>query len=221
MFNWPYTPRVCSSGSHLDSIHINMRTTTLASVVPLLLPLLAQTAHAVCGIHSFTSCDDNIVHWFDPLTGEVCDPVDCGGGRAPPKTGPGCPGYTGTAVLSVSYLSCWTPSSAAPPSTLATSTAAADGTPSITSTGFEATPTRVITTLAQPSPVTDGGSLTTPSPSPTPAPTVFTDLSPGAGGAGTGGTTAQPQPTTNAGNSVGGPWRAALGAVIGGVIALV
>ncbi|RFU33257.1 hypothetical protein B7463_g3040, partial [Scytalidium lignicola] len=82
-----------------------------------------KVASAVCGIHSFTSCADGIVHWFDPLTGEICDPLDCGGGRAPPKTDvPGCPLYKGTATLatSASYLSCWTPTAAAASSTLAT-----------------------------------------------------------------------------------------------------
>lgn len=209
-----------------------MRTPTLASVVPLLLPLLAGTAHAVCGIHSYTACEDNIVHWFDPLTGEVCDPIDCGGGRAPPKTGPGCPGYTGTVVRSVSYLSCWTPSSATPaPTTLATSTAAAVVTPeetpsSTTTTTTTTTPsdsdtaatlTMVVTTpIATSTGVTDGGSLTTP---PATLPTVETT---DAGASGTaGGTTAQPQPTANAGTLIDGAWRAALGAAIGGVIALV
>ncbi len=61
-------------------------------LIALPLLMLAKTAAAVCGIHSFTTCDDGIVHWFDPLTGEICDPLDCGGGRAPPKTNvPGCP----------------------------------------------------------------------------------------------------------------------------------
>ncbi|KAF1735490.1 hypothetical protein CRV24_004414 [Beauveria bassiana] len=35
--------------------------------------------------------------WYVPDTGEVCEFLDCGGGRAPPKsTVPGCPLYTGT-----------------------------------------------------------------------------------------------------------------------------
>ncbi|KFY46259.1 hypothetical protein V494_00524 [Pseudogymnoascus sp. VKM F-4513 (FW-928)] len=71
--------------------------------------LLSAPVHAVCGIHTFGHCEDNITHLYDPLTGEICDPLDCGGGRAPPKTDvPGC----GTIPLppnAVSYLSCWTP----------------------------------------------------------------------------------------------------------------
>ncbi|UKZ85574.1 uncharacterized protein TrAFT101_001429 [Trichoderma asperellum] len=43
--------------------------------------------------------------WYVPGTGELCDILDCGGGRAPPKTDvPGCPLYSGTATYSPSYL---------------------------------------------------------------------------------------------------------------------
>ncbi|KAL7947724.1 hypothetical protein V8C42DRAFT_315401 [Trichoderma barbatum] len=74
----------------------------------------ANVAFAACETHSFTTCDDGIVHWFDPNNGQVCDPLDCGGGRAPPRTDvPGCPLYTGTlSVAGISILSCWKPSSA-------------------------------------------------------------------------------------------------------------
>ncbi|KAI5466490.1 hypothetical protein BGZ63DRAFT_376331 [Mariannaea sp. PMI_226] len=76
-----------------------------------------------CSTHSFTSCADGIVHWFDPDTGQVCDPIDCGGGRAPPKTNvPGCAGYTGTEVPTTSYLSCWKPSATKALSSAAEST---------------------------------------------------------------------------------------------------
>jgi hypothetical protein len=48
--------------------------------------------------------------WYVPDTGEICDFVDCGGGRAPPKTTqPGCPLYTGTATVTPSYLPGWGP----------------------------------------------------------------------------------------------------------------
>ncbi|KAI8950047.1 hypothetical protein F4801DRAFT_579826 [Xylaria longipes] len=43
--------------------------------------------------------------WYVPGTGEICEFLDCGGGRAPPKTTvPGCAGYEGTATYSPSYL---------------------------------------------------------------------------------------------------------------------
>ncbi|KAB5566083.1 hypothetical protein GE09DRAFT_728193 [Coniochaeta sp. 2T2.1] len=46
--------------------------------------------------------------WYVPDTGEICSFVDCGGGRAPPKTTqPGCAGYTGTETVTPSYLSCF------------------------------------------------------------------------------------------------------------------
>lgn len=43
--------------------------------------------------------------WYVPDTGEICSFLDCGGGRAPPKTTkPGCGGYTGTETVTPSYL---------------------------------------------------------------------------------------------------------------------
>ncbi|KAG7415909.1 hypothetical protein DER46DRAFT_604570 [Fusarium sp. MPI-SDFR-AT-0072] len=83
---------------------------TLLAAIPLLM-LAEQALGFGCSTHSFTTCEDKIVHWFDPDDGMICDPLDCGGGRAPPKTGvPGCAGYTGTETIGTSYLSCWKPS---------------------------------------------------------------------------------------------------------------
>lgn len=43
--------------------------------------------------------------WIVPDTGELCDFLDCGGGRAPPKTTvPGCPLYVGTETYKPSLL---------------------------------------------------------------------------------------------------------------------
>ncbi|TFA98148.1 hypothetical protein CCMA1212_010157 [Trichoderma ghanense] len=43
--------------------------------------------------------------WYVPGSGELCEFLDCGGGRAPPKTNvPGCPLYSGTETYSPSYL---------------------------------------------------------------------------------------------------------------------
>ncbi|KAF4334288.1 siderophore biosynthesis [Fusarium beomiforme] len=84
---------------------------TILSAVSLFM-LTEQVLGFGCSTHSFTTCEDKIVHWFDPDDGMICDPLDCGGGRAPPKTGvPGCAGYTGTETIGTSYLSCWKPSS--------------------------------------------------------------------------------------------------------------
>ncbi|KAF5624963.1 siderophore biosynthesis [Fusarium sp. NRRL 52700] len=86
-----------------------VKSTSLAAI-PLLM-LAEQALGFGCSTHSFTTCEDKIVHWFDPDDGMICDPLDCGGGRAPPKTGvPGCAGYTGTETIGTSYLSCWKPS---------------------------------------------------------------------------------------------------------------
>lgn len=87
--------------------------------------LLTTPIHAVCGIHTFGHCEDNITHWYDPLTGEVCDLIDCGGGRAPPK--PNAPGCGNNPLPPVSYLSCWTPGftgAPGPPATVVESTTA-------------------------------------------------------------------------------------------------
>ena len=85
---------------------------TLLSALSVL--MLAKLTMAFgCSHHSFTSCEDGIVHWFDPDDGQICDPLDCGGGRAPPKTDvPGCGNYKGTELpkTGASYLSCWKPS---------------------------------------------------------------------------------------------------------------
>ncbi|KAF5596562.1 siderophore biosynthesis [Fusarium pseudocircinatum] len=82
----------------------------LLAAIPLLM-LAEQALGFGCSTHSYTTCEDKIVHWFDPDDGMICDPLDCGGGRAPPKTGvPGCAGYTGTETIGTSYLSCWKPS---------------------------------------------------------------------------------------------------------------
>ncbi|KAI1814417.1 hypothetical protein GGS20DRAFT_548535 [Poronia punctata] len=45
--------------------------------------------------------------WYVPDTGEICDFLDCGGGRAaPPKTTvPGCPAYEGTGTYLPSFIS--------------------------------------------------------------------------------------------------------------------
>ena len=47
--------------------------------------------------------------WIVPSTGELCEFLDCGGGRAPPKLNvPGCAAYTGTASYSPSFMAGFT-----------------------------------------------------------------------------------------------------------------
>lgn len=82
--------------------------------------------------------------WYVPGTGELCDFLDCGGGRAPPKTDvPGCPLYSGTATYSPSYLDLKTKAVDA----AATSSAEASATSAETQVTVKAT-TAEATTLA-------------------------------------------------------------------------
>lgn len=85
--------------------------------------MTAKLASAACSTSTYTTCEDNIVHWYDPDTGEVCDPLPCGGWRAPARTDvPGCPAYSGTEIYTptTSYLSCFTSTEALPEPTIAT-----------------------------------------------------------------------------------------------------
>ncbi|KAL7822801.1 hypothetical protein V8C26DRAFT_387497 [Trichoderma gracile] len=100
----------------------------------------ANLVLAACENYSFTTCDDGIVHWYDLNDGQICDPKDCGGGRAPPRTDvPGCPLYSGT-ILSepISYLSCFTPSNAVPV-TASTSAGSAETTADVVTTSAVST----------------------------------------------------------------------------------
>lgn len=73
--------------------------------------------------------------WYVPDTGELCDFLDCGGGRAPPKTTvPGCPLYDGTATYSPSFIDPKTLGRAGAPATATTTTAAAARTASAATT---------------------------------------------------------------------------------------
>jgi hypothetical protein len=95
-------------------------------IAPLLLAL-AATAIAktdLAGCTSFTtttsvlggSAPFQTVMWYDPDSLEICSFIDCGGGRAPPKTDrPGCPLYTGTEAAAVDFLA--TDPAAPPPVT--------------------------------------------------------------------------------------------------------
>lgn len=67
--------------------------------------VLARTDLTGCTSTSISSPAGASIAWYVPETGEVCDLLDCGGGRAPPKTTvPGCPLYSGTASYSPLYL---------------------------------------------------------------------------------------------------------------------
>ncbi|EWG41780.1 hypothetical protein FVEG_03804 [Fusarium verticillioides 7600] len=72
-------------------------------------PVLAKTDLAGCTSYDTVLSNANGMYasriWYVPDTGELCDFLDCGGGRAPPKTTvPGCPGYVGTATYSPLFI---------------------------------------------------------------------------------------------------------------------
>jgi len=206
---------------------------------------LAGAASAVCGTHSYTTCDDGITHWFDPNTGEICDPLDCGGGRAPPKKDvPGCAAYTGTETrrTEASYLSCWTPpggrttmvgvggkstSAEGGNSPAATTTAAAEVSSSSSAAGDEgsgsgAVTTTTPTTKAGGVSASASGSASGEAPSTTEPATLTTAVksSGSASGSGSGSASgsAAGATTTNAGAVVqGGSLMVVAGAAMGAV----
>lgn len=51
----------------------------------------------------YGNTDDSII-WYVPDSLEICEGVDCGGGRAPPKSVPGCPLYEGTETVTPRFL---------------------------------------------------------------------------------------------------------------------
>lgn len=83
--------------------------------------------------------------WYVPGTGEVCEILDCGGGRAPPKTTvPGCAAYVGTETYSPSYLAGYQASATAAPST----TSATEESTSSSSSGGQASATTAPSTTS-------------------------------------------------------------------------
>ncbi|KAK7755039.1 hypothetical protein SLS62_002854 [Diatrype stigma] len=122
---------------------------TGAAAVPrlslLALLLAAAAPPAVLARTDIAGCVSSAVGaslvWYVPGTGELCEFLDCGGGRAPPKTTvPGCAAYSGTATYSPSYLpgfgddaTTTTTSSASSEATAASSTAVASASASATS----------------------------------------------------------------------------------------
>ncbi|OJD25199.1 hypothetical protein ACJ73_03430 [Blastomyces percursus] len=183
-----------------------MRKPSLLSAL-VALPLLAATVSAFgCEQHTFTQCEDGITHWYDPDDGMICDPLDCGGGRAPIKKDvPGCPAYTGTLTraTSVSFLSCW-PFTTESPSDPTSATE--------TGTGTEAT----VTGSNPPASTTAGTGTGGTAPGITQPPTPSTgDEGANASGSGSSGA---PSETPNAGAFLEGSLMAGAGAAIGALL---
>ena len=82
----------------------------LGAVVLAAAPALARTDLTGCTYYDSIIAPSQMAPyntriWYVPDTGELCNFLDCGGGRAPPKTTvPGCPQYEGTATYSPSFI---------------------------------------------------------------------------------------------------------------------
>jgi hypothetical protein len=89
----------------------------------LAMPVLAGGALARTDLSGCVSTVDGAtLEWYVPGTGEICTILDCGGGRAPPKSNvPGCPLYTGTGTVPTSYLPGFPSGTAAPMTGMAAS----------------------------------------------------------------------------------------------------
>lgn len=105
-YSWPDTALFLRFALILPSTITNMKSFTLPIFVGLVGLATARTDLSGC----ISSATTNQWHeasmiWYVPGSGEICSFVDCGGGRAPPKTDqPGCPLYSGTGTLTPSYL---------------------------------------------------------------------------------------------------------------------
>lgn len=117
---------------------------TAAAALLLAAPALAKTDWEGC-VLTTVSLDPGrhyTVRYVED-TGEICEVVDCGGGRAPVKTIPGCPAYSGTETVTPRFWTGWsaahgpaaTTSSTAPPLVEVTTTIAP---PALTSTSTSA-----------------------------------------------------------------------------------
>jgi len=88
---------------------------------------LARTDLTGCTSTDVSSPAGASYAWYVPGTGEVCEILDCGGGRAPPKTTvPGCAAYVGTETYSPSYLAGYQASATATPTAGAETTSDAE-----------------------------------------------------------------------------------------------
>jgi cytoskeletal protein RodZ len=130
--------------------------------------------------------------WWVPDTGEICDFVDCGGGRAPPKTTvPGCPLYSGTETVTPSYMPGWGPNGK-----LAATTTTVAQTTSSTKTTATGESSENTTTATQ---VETGNSMITAAPTSSPVVSLTTTTS---SASKVGNTSVSGNSTTSATNAV-------------------
>lgn len=140
--------------------------------------VLARTDLTGCTSTSASSPAGASIAWYVPETGEVCDLLDCGGGRAPPKTTvPGCPLYSGTASYSPLYLAAGGGEMGVVFSSFSASFATASATASATTAEGEgeAEAVEMTTSMTTTSSYSSGVTLYSPSSPPPPPTTTTTD----------------------------------------------
>lgn len=85
-------------------------TPALLALAATLTTVLAKTDLAGCTSSATVKDGGYYAIWWVPETGEICQGIDCGGGRSPPKKNvPGCAAYTGTLEYEPSYMPGWGP----------------------------------------------------------------------------------------------------------------
>lgn len=85
-------------------------TPALLALAATLTTVLAKTDLAGCTSSATVKDGGYYAIWWVAETGEICQGIDCGGGRAPPKKDvPGCAAYTGTLEYEPSYMPGWGP----------------------------------------------------------------------------------------------------------------
>ena len=154
---------------------LNLRALALAGALLLAAPVAAKTDIGGC-VSSATrnQWGEASMIWYVPGTGEVCELLDCGGGRAPPKTNvPGCGNYKGTAEYQPTFLPGFGASGSDGAEATATETAknSGSGSGTATATGLDesASPkptnddkdTTMLTGTRNPPPVTSPATTTT------------------------------------------------------------
>ncbi|KAK4464612.1 glycoside hydrolase [Cladorrhinum samala] len=207
----------------------------LSAALPIF--MLAGKALAVgCATHTFGTCADGIVHWYDPDDGQICDPFDCGGGRAPPRTDvPGCPQYKGTAIRQTtpSYMPCFGKATSTSSASAAATQTPAD-TDSLTSTdtdtatdspgaGPTSTSSSTLVTSRVTQSVTSSGTAAPPATTDPAALPSGDDSESGAAGPGQSSSSSSTSTTAaanNAGKVWGGSMMAAAGVAVGAVVLL-
>ncbi|KAF2634814.1 hypothetical protein P280DRAFT_485212 [Massarina eburnea CBS 473.64] len=126
---------------------------------------LAATAFAKTNLAGCTSSAVGAsLLWYVPGTGEICSILDCGGGRAPPKTTvPGCAAYSGTASYTPSFIPGYGQASATGASATSASSAyaAVSSVPTAPATSASTilTPSASSASLAEPSTLTTSAAV--------------------------------------------------------------